>query len=87
MIFGISFHLKELLFYIGGIALYSSAGYFILPDPDYTNVGWLGGLIDNPFRVSDDLNRMLLFIMILLMPGRLIATTFVSWIDFFKKND
>lgn len=83
---GMSFHLKESLLYIVGIVAYSIAGYFVLPKPDYSNVGWLGGLIDNPFRVSDDFNRMLIFITVLLLPGRLISTTVVSWIELLKKR-
>jgi hypothetical protein len=85
LIYGKSFHTKELLLYITIMAVYSAAGYFILPKPDYTNIGWLGGIFDNPFKISDDINRMLIFVMILLMPGRLISTTVLSWIDLFKK--
>lgn len=31
-------------------------------EPDYNNIGWLGGLIDHPFRFSNDINRNLIFI-------------------------
>lgn len=86
LIFGISFHIKELLLFIVIMIVYSVAGYFIIPRPDYSNVGWLGGLINNPFRISDNINRMLVFILIILMPGRLISTTVLSWIVLFKKE-
>lgn len=85
LIFGISFHLKELLLFAAVMAIYSITSYFILPKPDYANVGWFGGVFDNPFKISDDVNRMLVFVMVILMPGRLISTTAVSWIDLFKK--
>lgn len=84
MIYGISFHLKEFLLFVVVMAIYSAAGYFVSPKPDYSNVGWFGGIFDNPFKVSDDVNRILIFIMIILMPGRLVSTTVLSWIDLFK---
>lgn len=85
LIYGISFHITEVLLFITVMALYSAAGYFILPKPDYSNMGWFGGIFDNPFKISDDVNRMLVFVMIILMPGRLISTTVLSWIYIFKK--
>lgn len=85
LIYGISFHITEVLLFITVMALYSAAGYFILPKPDYSNMGWFGGIFDNPFKISDDINRMLVFVMIILMPGRLISTTVLSWIYIFKK--
>lgn len=85
LIYGISFHITEVLLFITVMALYSAAGYFILPKPDYSNMGWFGGIFDNPFKVSDDINRMLVFVMIILMPGRLISTTVLSWVYIFKK--
>ena len=61
--------------------LYIVAGHFIRPAPDHTNVGWLGGLVDNPFRISDDYNRWLLLAQISLMPGRLISYSLImSWL-------
>lgn len=38
-------------------ALYLAISYFVRTAPDTTNVGWLGGLVDHPFRISDDYNR------------------------------
>ncbi|MBN7772304.1 hypothetical protein [Clostridium aminobutyricum] len=87
LVFGISFHFKEFITFVSVMAVYSAAGYFISPKPDYSNVGWLGGIFDNPFRFSDDINRMLIFVMVILMPGRLISTTVLSWIDYSKKGD
>jgi len=84
LMFGISVHLKELLLFVAVMTVYSITGYFISPKPDYFNIGWFGGVFNNPFKISDDINRMLIFIMIILMPGRLISTTVVSWIDLSK---
>ncbi len=80
LIFGRSFHLKGLLIYLGIMIVYCLIGFYIVPKPDYSNIGWLGGLIDHPFRYSDDLNRMLIFLVIVLYPGRLISTTVATWI-------
>jgi len=41
-------------------------------------VGWLGGLVDHPFRYSDDVNRILLFLLVILLPGRFLSETFVD---------
>lgn len=84
VILGNSFHIQKFLVFVAVMALYSAAGYYILPKPDYSNIGWFGGLFDNPFKISDDINRMFIFVMVLLMPGRLISTTVLSWIDLFK---
>ena len=86
-VFGISFHFKQFVTFVTIMAVYSAAGYFISPEPDYSNVGWLGGVFDNPFRFSDDINRMLIFVRVILIPGRLIATTVASWIDYSKKEN
>lgn len=75
-----TFQIKRLLAYLGVMFVYCVISYWIIPKPDYSNVGWLGGLIDHPFRYSDDMNRMLFFLMIILYPGRFISTTTVHWI-------
>ncbi len=57
----------------GGELLYLCVGYLLRPAPDTSNLGWFGGLMDDPFRASDDWNRFLLYLKILLLPGRLLA--------------
>jgi hypothetical protein len=37
------------------------------------NLGWFGGRMDNPFRYSDDINRFMLFLKVLFIPGRLLG--------------
>lgn len=58
--------------------IYLVVGYFIMPRPDFSNMGWFGGLLDNPLRYSDDLNRTLLLLRVLLLPGRLTAMALVN---------
>lgn len=45
--------------------------------PAYNNMGYLG-FINNPFRYTDNVNRALFFIMIALLPGKLIIIPLVS---------
>ena len=63
---------------------YLVLGYFVHPKADMSNVGWAGGLMDNPFRYSDDLNRLLLTVMIVLLPGRFIAEAMVDMVRLVK---
>lgn len=49
---------------------YLVLAYRVRVQPDYSNVGLMGGFIDHPFRWSDDINRQLAFLRIVLMPGR-----------------
>jgi len=58
--------------------IYLAVAYFVHPVPDESNLGWFGGLINNPFRVTDDVNRFLQGLMILLWPGRFVAESFVD---------
>jgi hypothetical protein len=52
------------------LLLYLLAAHYLIPDADFDNLGWFGGLFDNPFRWSDDWNRLLVFLWIMLCPGR-----------------
>ena len=63
---------------LGTTLVYLLAAYFIRAQADTSNIGWLGGLIDHPFRYSDDLNRFLLFLQIVLWPGRFLAESLVD---------
>lgn len=57
----------------GALMLYLVVGYFLRPRPNLDNVGLAGGLIDHPFRWSDDGNRFLWQLQIALFPGYLLA--------------
>jgi hypothetical protein len=70
-----------------GMAL--SAAYLLVasrvrPRPDYSNVGLVRGLIDHPLRISDDLNRLLAFLLLFLLPGRLIGVAFRHGISAYR---
>ncbi len=66
-----------------GTCIYAAAGYSLKLSPNYDNMGWAGGLFDNPFRYSDDVNRTLLFFKIALVPGRLLGIGFVDFMRLF----
>jgi hypothetical protein len=78
--------LAALLVYLGlpngmtGVAV--CLGYVFLatvlrPEPDLSNVGWFGGLVDHPFRITDDINRFLIFLLLAFWPGRIVGGGFL----------
>jgi hypothetical protein len=56
-----------------GYVVYLLAGWFVRPKPDTSNLGWFGGLMNDPFRWSDDWNRFLVGLTLMLLPGYLLA--------------
>jgi hypothetical protein len=60
------------------LTVYLTIAYFVHPEPDLENVGWFGGVFDHPFRYSDDVNRMLIFLVFALWPGRFISESLVD---------
>ena len=68
-------------------AVYIFAGYHINPQPNSDNYGWAGGLIDNPFRISDDINRFLLFLRIILYPGRMFGVFIKEIAEMMREQD
>jgi ribosomal protein L37E len=63
----------NILIFIAAMAGYALAGHLFRPTIDTENLGWFGGLIDNPFRISDNFERFKLKFLILLYPGRAIS--------------
>lgn len=66
----------------GVMSAYLLVAYLVRPEPDYDNLGWAGGIFDNPLRYSDDINRFLVFVMLVLWPGRFVSTAIV---DLFRR--
>ena len=62
-----------LSFWLVLLGIYLLAAHYLTPMPDYDNLGWFGGIFNNPFRYSDDLNWLLIVLMILLMPGNIVT--------------
>ncbi len=71
---------------LGLVAAYLVISYFARPEPDTSNLGWFGGWMDNPFRFSDDVNRTLLFLKIVLLPGRFVSESVVDFVCLFRSR-
>lgn len=79
-----NFNFINTAIFIINLFVYCFISYKFIPQPDASNVGLLGGLIDHPFRISDDFNRMLIVLLALLYPGRFISTTIMQIIVLVK---
>jgi hypothetical protein len=55
------------------VIVYCLVAYWVAVRPRLDNMGWFGGFVDDPFRWSDDANRTLLFVGVLLGPGRFVT--------------
>ena len=66
---------------LGGLLIYSVLGYVVHPEPDWQDMGCLGALFDNPFRISDNFNRILSVLLLCLLPARFISETFADFIE------
>jgi hypothetical protein len=64
---------------IAGIMLiYIGLAFFIQPEPNTDNMGWFGGMANDPTQYSDDINRSLWNLHCLLGPGRFIAESLLD---------
>jgi len=52
------------------MALYLGAAGALTPTYDPNNVGWFGGMIDNPFSFQDDFERVKRTLVLVLLPGK-----------------
>jgi hypothetical protein len=60
----------------GGLMLiYCGIAFFCRPEPNMENMGWGGGLMDDPTQISDDINRSLWNLHCFLGPGRFVTST------------
>ena len=54
--------------------------------PNSENLGWVPFLIDNPFRISDDINRFLVVINMLFIPGKYISRSISNFVKSQKEQ-
>jgi len=80
------FDLKIMGLTAAGLLIYLLIAYRVNPVAETENMGYLGGLINNPFRYTDDINRFFLFMKILLYPGRLLGIGLVDLWDLLRKG-
>ncbi|MCC9609279.1 hypothetical protein LOC68_06020 [Blastopirellula sp. JC732] len=69
---------SKLAIIVGVELMYVALAFFIVPRPNYDNMGYLGGWINNPWKYSDDYNRGLRDWNVILGPGRFISTTLLD---------
>ncbi len=48
------------------------------PEVDWKDMGWLGGVVNNPFSYSDNINRHKFALLLLMMPGKIIVVTLTA---------
>jgi len=63
----------NILIFAAAMFGYGLLGHLVQPSVDTDNLGWAGGLMNNPFRFSDNIERGKLKLLIVLFPGRLIG--------------
>ncbi len=68
------------------LIIYLLISYIINIKPEYGNLGWVPFLINNPFRFSDNINRFLLILKILFMPGKYISRSVIGFYRYLKVN-
>lgn len=72
------FSVTRVIVVVTALSTYLVLAHYLRPSPDWSNMGWMGGALDNPFRISDDANRVLLFLSIVLWPGRFATTAILD---------
>lgn len=62
----------------GVLLIYCGLAFFIRPEANEDNMGFLGGMFNNPFQYHDDINRALFQAKCLLAPGRFAAESVID---------
>ncbi|MBL7814545.1 MAG: hypothetical protein JNL70_06030 [Saprospiraceae bacterium] len=76
--------IKYVIVGLGFFLVYLLIGYIFDAKPRYDNIGLLGGMIDHPFRYSDDFNRTLIFLKVIYYPAYLMVQSFFEIVKCFK---
>jgi hypothetical protein len=66
---------------LGLLVGYLVVSALVSPEPDGDNLGMAGGLVDHPMRMSDDLNRGLLYLAVLVAPGRWVVGALIEGVQ------
>jgi hypothetical protein len=62
----------------GAMCVYTVIAFYFRPEPNTDNLGWGGGLGNDPFQSSDNVNRFLWKLSCCLGPGRFTAETLLD---------
>lgn len=76
---------KILLLRTGMFLLYLIGSFHLRVHIPSHNIGLWGTPIDHPFRISDDYNRFLAFVEVILLPGRLVSQGLYHLYQLLKK--
>jgi hypothetical protein len=57
--------------YFGVVLAYCGVAYLVRPNANYSNMGWGGGMMNDPTQYSDNINRGLRDLECVLQPGQL----------------
>jgi hypothetical protein len=64
---------KTSVVFFGVLLLYCGIAYMVRPNPNDMNMGWGGGLMNDPTQYSDNINRGLRDLECILQPGQLVT--------------
>ncbi|MHB8971913.1 MAG: hypothetical protein ACYC3X_25030 [Pirellulaceae bacterium] len=69
---------ESLVLVSGVLLIYVGLAFFVRPEPNGENMGFVGGLFNDPTQYSDNVNRSLWTAHCLLGPGRFISETILD---------
>jgi len=77
--------ISNLILYFSLIALYLLIAYRFKMNIPMRNIGLFGTPINNPFRISDNINRIALIIEFLFVPGKIISVSIANFSYLLKR--
>lgn len=63
----------------GAMLVYTGIAFFFRPEANTDNMGWFGGMSNDPTQYSDNINRLLWKLHMTLGPGRFTATALLDF--------
>ena len=78
--------LEAIFALLGVLIIYCVIAYFINPKPDYRNIGLGGTPINHPFKISDDINRLLAILKAMLWPGFYISRSILEFVSLLRHS-
>ena len=69
---------KTSAIFFGVVLAYCGIAFLVRPNPNYMNMGWGGGMVNDPTQYSDNINRGLRDLECLLQPGQLAVESFLD---------
>jgi hypothetical protein len=60
------------------LLLYCIFAHYVRPEPNTDNMGWVGGMMNDPFQFNDNVNRGLFTLHCWLGPGRFVSAAVID---------